>query len=134
MGRDQVNDRWVYGVEVRDGVFFCTAMAGDGTVRAMRVFPPGPRGVAQFVRFAARLGPAEQPPVIGLLDRTSGPTVGPDLTEAFEREGFRVCAVNGEPLSGSGCVRGLALDGGRNSRRLARSILRPGRRGGNRHE
>ncbi len=125
-------DRWVYGVEVRDGAFFCTAMAEDGTVKAMRVFPSGPRGVTQFVRFAARLGPVEKPPVIGLLDRTSQPTGGRDLAEAFEREGFRVCPVNGEPLFGARSTGGLALDGGRNSRQAARAILRPDRAGGHR--
>jgi hypothetical protein len=84
----------------------------------------------QFVRFAARLGPAKKPPVIGLLDRTSQPAGGQDLAEAFEREGFRVCPVNGEPLSGVRSTGGLALDGGRNSRQAARAILRPDRAGG----
>ncbi len=84
----------------------------------------------QFVRFAARLGPAEKPAVIGLLDRTSGPTAGQDLAEAFEREGFRVCPVNGERVAGSNTAVGRALDGGRNSRRAARAVLQPGRPGG----
>lgn len=127
-----MKDQWVFGVEARDGAFFCTAMAGDGTVRAMRVFPPGRRGVLQFVRFAARQGPAEEPPVIGLIDRMSSPAGGLELAEAFRHEGFRVCAVNGEPLAGSPAAAGLALDGGRNSRRAARAILRPGRSGGGR--
>jgi hypothetical protein len=125
-----VRDRWVFGVEARDGMFFCTAMAGDGTVRAMRVFPPGARGVMQFVRFAARQGPSLQPPVIGLLDRTSGPVGGRDLAEAFRREGFQVCPVNGERVAGSNTAVGRALDGGRNSRRAARAVLQPGRPGG----
>ncbi len=122
----EVRDRWVFGVEARDGVFFCAAMAEDGTVRAMRVFPPGSRGVEQFVRFAARQGPARQPPVIGLLDRTSGPAGVRDLAEAFRREGFQVCPVNGETLAGSCPAVGLALDGGRNSRRAARAMLAAG--------
>jgi len=127
-----VKDRWVYGVEARDGVFFCTSMALDGSVGAMRVFPPGRRGVAQFVRFASQQGPAEEPPVIGLIDRMSGPAGGLNLAEAFRREGFQVCAVTGEPLAGSPAAGGLALDGGRNSRRAARAILRSGRPGGSR--
>jgi hypothetical protein len=108
----------VFGVEARDGVFFCTAMAEDGTVRAMRVFPPGSRGVKQFVHFAARQGPARQPPMIGLLDGTSGRDGVRELAEAFRQEGFEVCPVHGEPPVG-----GLALDGGRNSRRAARALL-----------
>ncbi len=120
---------WVFGVEARDGAFFCTAMAGDGTVRAMRVFPAGRQGVRQFVRFAARQGPAEESPMIGLLDRMSSPSRGRELADAFRREGFRVCPVNGEPLAGSPSACGLALDGGRNSRRAARAILRPHRGG-----
>jgi hypothetical protein len=122
-----VKDQWVYGVEARDGAFFCTAMDGDGTVMAMRVFPSGHRGVLQFARFAARQGPAGKPPVIGLIDRMSSPAGSLELAEAFRREGFRVCAVGGGPLAGSLEAGGLALDGGRNSRRAARAILQPGR-------
>ena len=116
----------MFGVEARDGVFFCTAMAEDGTVREMRVFPPGDRGVAQFVRFASRQGPARQPPVIGLVDRTSSAAGVQGLAEALRQEGFHVCPVNNEPLVGSGGATGLALDGGRNSRRAARAMLAAG--------
>ncbi len=117
-----MRDRRVFGVEVRDGVFFCTVMAADGSVRAMRVFPPGPRGVTQFIRFAAHQGPVEDHPLVGLLDRTSGPDGG-GLARALEREGFRVCPVCGEAPSGRAAAC-LALDGGKNSRRAARAAIR----------
>lgn len=113
----------MYGVEARDGAFFCTAMAGDGRVEAMRVFPTGRRGVAQFVQFAARQGPGQEQPVIGLIDRMSGSDGGEALAEAFRRKGFQVRSVSGERLAGMTATGGLALDGGRNSRRAAQAIL-----------
>jgi len=119
-----VRDRRVFGVEVRDGVFFCTVMAADGTVRAMRVFPPGQRGVTQFLRFAAHQGLAGDHPRVGFLDRTSGPDGG-GLARALEQEGFRVCPVCGEAPTGRAAAN-LALDGGKNSRRAARALLRVG--------
>jgi hypothetical protein len=116
-----VTDRRVFGVEVRDGVFFCTVMAADGTVRAMRVFPPGQRGVNQFLRFAARQGLDNGHPRVGLLDLTSGPGGG-GLARALEQEGFRVCPVCGELPAGRAAA-GLALNGGRSSSRAARALL-----------
>lgn len=117
-----------FGVEVRDGVFFCTAMASDGTVRAMRVFPPGPGGVTQFLRFVERHHSGNRKPMIGIVDRTSVEGAADRLAEAMQREGFLVCPVIGEVLAGA--VRGVPLDGGRTSRRAARAMLRRGVSGG----
>lgn len=113
----------VFGVEARDGVFFCTAMAADGTVRAMRVFPPGPRGVAQFKRFVDCHRSGDQQPMVGMVDRTSSEAAASRLVEAMRQEGCRVCPVIGEMVCGT--VRG-PLDGGRTSRRAARAMLRKG--------
>lgn len=118
----------VFGVEARDGVFFCTAMASDGTVRAMQVFPPGPGGVAQFLRFVERHHGGSRKPMIGIVDRTSVEGASARLAEAMQREGFRVCPVISEVLAGA--VRGVPLDGGRTSRRAARAMLRRRAHGG----
>jgi type II secretory pathway pseudopilin PulG len=96
-------------------------MAADGTVRAMRVFPPGPRGVAQFKRFVDDHRSGDQPPVVGMVDRTSSEDAAGRLVEAMRREGCRVRPVAGESLGGTVC--GVALDGGRTSRRAARAML-----------